>query len=69
MLILAMDANFWLKNRMRTNDRKDPELGPGWAYFVASGPYKNHIKNYVSEEDVSVISYMRKWSATYARII
>jgi Kyakuja-Dileera-Zisupton transposase len=53
MLILAMDANFRLKNRMRVNDRTDPELGPGWAYFVGNKAYKKHLKNYVSEEDVS----------------
>jgi hypothetical protein len=54
MLILAMDANFRLKNRMRANDQTDPELGPGWAYFVNSAGYKKHLKNYISEEDVSM---------------
>jgi hypothetical protein len=53
MLILTMDTNFRLKNRMRVNDRTDPELGPGWAYFVGNKAYKKHLKNYVSEEDVS----------------
>lgn len=53
MLILAMDANFWLCNKLHARERGDPELGPGWAYFVAPEEYKDHIKHYVSEKDVS----------------
>jgi hypothetical protein len=34
MLIIALDANFKLKNRMRANAKVDPPLGPGWEYFV-----------------------------------
>ena len=52
MLILAMDANFRLKNRMRANDQTDPELGPGWAYFVNNSPYATFIKDYVDDEEV-----------------
>lgn len=53
MLILAMDANFRLSNKLCTREHGDPELSPGWAYFVESAKYKDHIKNYVSEKDVS----------------
>ncbi|KAF7983646.1 hypothetical protein HWV62_20596 [Athelia sp. TMB] len=53
MLILAMDANFRLVNRLIGNERDDPELGPGWAYTVAPGPYKEHLKAYVSEKDIT----------------
>ncbi|KAF7965199.1 hypothetical protein HWV62_45095 [Athelia sp. TMB] len=53
MLILAMDANFRLTNRLIANERDDPELGPGWAYTVASVPYKEHLKGYVSEKDIT----------------
>ncbi|KAJ6518235.1 hypothetical protein C8R47DRAFT_1031630 [Mycena vitilis] len=53
MLLLAVDANFRLKNRMRTNEIDDPPLGPGWGYWVDDGPYKEHIKKYVNEKDVS----------------
>ncbi|KAJ7604993.1 hypothetical protein FB45DRAFT_1149649 [Roridomyces roridus] len=52
-LLLALDANFRLKNRIRANERDDPALGPGQAYFVESGPYKEHLRNYVAEKDVS----------------
>lgn len=54
MLILALDANFRLMNRHRDNARADPELGPGHAYFVENQKYKDHLKNYISERDVSV---------------
>lgn len=53
VLILAMDANFRLTNRMRANEHDDAELGPGWGCFVESTSYKEHLKNYVSEADVS----------------
>ncbi|KAJ7839301.1 hypothetical protein B0H13DRAFT_1650261 [Mycena leptocephala] len=52
-LILAIDANFKLKNRMRTNERDDPSLGPGWGAFVEPSKYKEHLKNYIAENDVS----------------
>ncbi|KAJ7039474.1 hypothetical protein C8F04DRAFT_1178631 [Mycena alexandri] len=53
MLILAMDANFRLKNRLRANKRDDPPLGDGWGYIVEEGPYKEHLHGYVAEKDVS----------------
>ncbi|KAJ7060539.1 hypothetical protein C8F01DRAFT_988536, partial [Mycena amicta] len=52
-LMLAMDANFRLKNRIRANERHDPSLGPGWGYFVDDGPYWEHLRDYVAEEDIS----------------
>ncbi|KAJ7053402.1 hypothetical protein C8F01DRAFT_991754 [Mycena amicta] len=52
-LMLALDANFRLKNRMRANERQDPSLGSGWSYFVDDEPYKEHLRDYVAEEDVS----------------
>ncbi|KAJ7049781.1 hypothetical protein C8F01DRAFT_1092981 [Mycena amicta] len=52
-LILALDANFRLKNRIRANERKDPSLGPGLGYFVRSDAYKYFLRHYVAEEDVS----------------
>ncbi|KAJ7903966.1 hypothetical protein B0H13DRAFT_1620975 [Mycena leptocephala] len=54
MLMLAVDANFRLKNRMRTNEIDDPPLGPGWSYWVESGRYKKHLKKYVGEKDVRI---------------
>ncbi|KAJ7054997.1 hypothetical protein C8F01DRAFT_994818 [Mycena amicta] len=47
-LMLALDANFRLKNRMRANERHDPSLGSGWSYFVDDEPCKEHLRDYVS---------------------
>ncbi|KAJ7058293.1 hypothetical protein C8F01DRAFT_1305830 [Mycena amicta] len=52
-LMLALDANFCLKNRIRANETQDPSLGCGWGYFVENGPYKEHLQDYVAEADVS----------------
>ncbi|KAJ7074440.1 hypothetical protein C8F01DRAFT_1242680 [Mycena amicta] len=52
-LLLALDANFRLKNRIRANERHDPSLGPGLGYFVLTDAYKYFLRNYVAEEDVS----------------
>lgn len=51
-LILAMDANFRLKNRLRSNSKADPGLGTGWAYFVPEEAYREHILKYVTQEEV-----------------
>ncbi|KAF7290397.1 CxC2 domain-containing protein [Mycena chlorophos] len=53
MMILAMDANFRLKNRIRKNEIDDPALGPGWAYWVEPQGYREHVKNRVSEADIT----------------
>ncbi|KAJ7059329.1 hypothetical protein C8F01DRAFT_989825, partial [Mycena amicta] len=47
-LMLALDANFRLKNRIRANERQDPSLGSGWSYFVENAAYKEHLRDYVS---------------------
>ncbi|KAJ6512421.1 hypothetical protein C8R45DRAFT_1206552 [Mycena sanguinolenta] len=53
MLILAVDANFRLKNRMRATEIDDPSLGPGWGYFVEPRRYQHHLRKYVGEKDIS----------------
>ncbi|KAJ7104597.1 hypothetical protein C8R44DRAFT_887052 [Mycena epipterygia] len=53
MLLLALDANFRLKNCLRANEHQDPSLGGGKEYFVESEAYKTHLRNYVAEKDVS----------------
>ncbi|KAJ7048440.1 hypothetical protein C8F01DRAFT_1280798 [Mycena amicta] len=52
-LLLAMDANFRLKNHIRANERHDPSLGQGLGYFVPTDAYKYFLRHYVAEEDVS----------------
>ncbi|KAJ7578419.1 hypothetical protein C8J56DRAFT_797312 [Mycena floridula] len=53
MLFIVMDANFRMKNRLRTNARSDPALSGGMAYQVEENAYKKHLANYVMEEDIS----------------
>ncbi|KAJ7017143.1 hypothetical protein C8F04DRAFT_979864 [Mycena alexandri] len=53
MLILAMDANFRLKNRLRANEHDDPSLRGGNGYFVEETGYRKHLRNYVAEKDAS----------------
>ncbi|KAJ6607425.1 hypothetical protein B0H10DRAFT_1818202 [Mycena sp. CBHHK59/15] len=48
MLLVAMDANFRLKNRLRANQHVDLPLGAGWGHLVDEGPYKEHLRGYVS---------------------
>ncbi|KAJ7721966.1 hypothetical protein DFH07DRAFT_783991 [Mycena maculata] len=51
MIVLAMDANFRLKNRLRANEHEDRPLGSGWGHLVEEAPYKEHLKGYVAEKD------------------
>lgn len=52
MLTVAMDANFRLKNRLRSTTNKELTLGMGWSYFVDNSPYSDFIKNYIDEDEV-----------------
>ncbi|KAL1698752.1 hypothetical protein EV121DRAFT_217647 [Schizophyllum commune] len=52
-LFLSMDANFRLKNRFRKNARSDAPLAGGSGCFVEPQQFKEHLKGYVNEEDVS----------------
>ncbi|TRM63043.1 hypothetical protein BD626DRAFT_403449, partial [Schizophyllum amplum] len=51
--ILAMDANFRLKNRIRKNENTDSALSEGLGYFVETAPYKTYLLDYVKESDIS----------------
>ncbi|KAH7909277.1 hypothetical protein BJ138DRAFT_1115126 [Hygrophoropsis aurantiaca] len=55
-LILAMDANFRLKNRMRSSDAADPGLHTGFAYFVPEKKYKEHVLKHATQKDISTCS-------------
>ncbi|KAJ7721332.1 hypothetical protein DFH07DRAFT_946883, partial [Mycena maculata] len=48
MLILAVDTNFKLQNKLHTNERFDPPLGSGWGTFVEPTGYREHLKGYIS---------------------
>lgn len=53
MLIVALDANFRLKNRMKSNEVVDPGLHTGRAYFVEQEPYMEHLRQYSTQVEVS----------------
>ncbi|KAG2097508.1 uncharacterized protein F5147DRAFT_777956 [Suillus discolor] len=55
-LILAMDANFRLKNHLCSSDTADPGLHTGLAYCVPNEEYKSHILKHVSQKDISSCS-------------
>ncbi|KAJ6455127.1 hypothetical protein C8R47DRAFT_996905, partial [Mycena vitilis] len=45
------------KNRLRANEHQDPSLGSGLGYFVEEQGYKDHLRKYVAEKDVSAILF------------
>ena len=47
------DANMRLSHKYVSSDTRDPGLGTGLAYFVADTPYKEHLKKYGCQSDVS----------------
>ncbi|KAF7797969.1 hypothetical protein EIP86_009176 [Pleurotus ostreatoroseus] len=52
-MFLAMDANFRQKNRHRPTTYKDTCLSPGWAYFVETEAYMEHVRKYATQEEIS----------------
>lgn len=54
MLIVAMDANFRLRSKLRGVGLTDITLNSGLAYFVDNKPYADFIKDYVDQEEVGV---------------
>ncbi|KAK7061183.1 hypothetical protein R3P38DRAFT_2493808, partial [Favolaschia claudopus] len=53
ILVVAMDANYRMRNRLRVNEKDDPPLGSGWGYLVEETEYHEHLWGYVGEEDMS----------------
>ena len=54
MLMVAMDANYQLKSRLRASINKELMLGIGWSYFVNNRPYSDFLKDYVDENEVCI---------------
>ena len=65
MLIVAMDANFRLRSKLRGAHNKNHTLGPGWSYFVNNGPYADFIKDYVDQEEVSALATIDRAQLIY----
>lgn len=51
--MVAMDANFRLKNQLVSTWSRDPGMGIGTAYFVGRTGFEQYIKSRISEDDVS----------------
>ncbi|KAG1907608.1 uncharacterized protein F5891DRAFT_1124516 [Suillus fuscotomentosus] len=66
-LIIAMDANFRLKNRARSSTNADPGLHTGLAYFVPEKPYVEHILRNASQTDISTCSGFRTLAHTESK--
>ncbi|KAK0444170.1 hypothetical protein EV421DRAFT_1903278 [Armillaria borealis] len=62
ILILALDANFRLKNLYRSSWDKDPGLHTGLVYFVEPTKYLKHMTNYATQKDISTCSGFRTLS-------
>ncbi|PBK66203.1 hypothetical protein ARMSODRAFT_1021793 [Armillaria solidipes] len=67
LVILAVDANFRLKNLFRSSQEKDPGLHTGLAYFVDTVPYLEHVRKYASQKDVSTCSGFRTLADTESK--
>ncbi|KAI0038301.1 hypothetical protein FA95DRAFT_1505875 [Auriscalpium vulgare] len=62
-LMVAVDANFRLKNRLRSSSTRDPGLGTGKAYFVSDEEYETHLAKF---RDQDVMSGCSRFSAVAA---
>jgi hypothetical protein len=56
---LAVDGNF--KLRLKDRGITDPELAPGWAYFVEEENYQTFIKDFIDETEVYFLFALSSW--------
>ncbi|PBK75404.1 hypothetical protein ARMSODRAFT_1012859 [Armillaria solidipes] len=56
LLILALDANFQLKNLYCSSLEKDPGLHTGLAHFVEPTEYLAHMSKYATQKDINTCS-------------
>ncbi|KAF8137962.1 hypothetical protein K438DRAFT_1526094, partial [Mycena galopus ATCC 62051] len=55
-LFIALDACFRLKRRLVSSKLKDPDLGPGWAYMVDTGPYRDYLRGVTKQNEMNTCS-------------
>ncbi|KAI9060950.1 hypothetical protein FKP32DRAFT_1576966 [Trametes sanguinea] len=53
ILTVAIDACFRLKRRAVSSEDKDPILGKGWAYFTEDTGYKEILRLYEKQDEIS----------------
>ncbi len=61
-LYIALDANYCARNAVVSTDERDPPLSDGWGYFVEKGPYMEHLRKFISQEEISTCS---RFAATF----
>ncbi|KAJ7071702.1 hypothetical protein B0H15DRAFT_925776 [Mycena belliarum] len=52
-LFLALDACFRLKRRLISSELRDPDLGPGWAYMLDTGPYREYLRTVTDQKEMN----------------
>ncbi|KAJ7078749.1 hypothetical protein B0H15DRAFT_954431 [Mycena belliarum] len=52
-LFLALDACFRLKRRLISSELRDPDLSPGWAYMVETGPYREYLGTVTDQKEMN----------------
>lgn len=52
MVLVCMDANFRLKNRLISNFSVDPGLSNGMAYMTPRSPYESYVLSQADAKDV-----------------
>ncbi|KAF7299710.1 CxC2 domain-containing protein [Mycena chlorophos] len=57
--VFAMDACFQLKRRMVSNEARDPSLGPGFAFMVEAGPYREFLRKSTNKQEMSTCSGLK----------
>ncbi|KIL56756.1 hypothetical protein M378DRAFT_57844, partial [Amanita muscaria Koide BX008] len=63
-LILAEDANFKQKARLRSGKTDHDALGPGWGTFVAHKPYLEYVSQFADQNEIShCVGFAAMWSA------
>jgi hypothetical protein len=63
-LILAEDANFKQKSRLRSDVARDPPLGPGWGTFVENSAYIEYIAQAANTDearDIALLGYQSNY--------
>lgn len=45
-----------MRNAVVSTTERDPPLGDGWAFFIEQAPYNEHIRSFVSQEDMASCS-------------
>ncbi|KAJ7479904.1 hypothetical protein FB451DRAFT_1395461 [Mycena latifolia] len=55
-LFLALDACFRLKRRLVSSELRNPDLGPGWAYVLDTGPYREYLRTVTDQKEMNTCS-------------